>query len=398
MKHYFLLFAIILTAGLMGNSIFSFEGVPIQYYGYDVYGSGMGDTGSADLYRINQNLSNPSMTVTSNMVVFSTAVNLGFQWYKDKDNSYRDDGLLFPYFAIILPLSNHKLGFNFSNVGSGNLQNEKELSWEDYSYSELNRISTSIYKTDLSYAYKNDIINIGVAANYYLGHRTKYWKQDFDDLDLLDTKYEIEKNFKGLGFTAGISKKIKKFSFGIAYSSATDLKGDTIFKYIHSPYSDTLDTEIVNYQIPEKFTCGFTWKLSASYKISMDTHYERWTSTDIYDKDVYKVGLGFAYDPLSGYGNWYNRIPYRFGFSIRELPFEVNNNTIMENSYSAGISIPLKTSKKKLDLMINYIKRGELDKNKLEDNSLMFSIGVSGFDIFSKRLRRTSHRDIPKAD
>lgn len=398
MKYNFLLIIILVATSLAGNSIFSFDGIPIEYYGYDVYGSGMGDTGSADLYRINLNLSNPSMAVTSNLVVFSTAVNLGFQWYKDNDNNYRDEGLLFPYFSIFLPANNHKFGFNFSNVASGNLQNELELNWNDYIYSETNKISSSVYKADVSYALKNDILNFGIAVNYYLGHRTRYWKQDFEDDTLINSKYEIEHNFKGPGFTIGISKKLKRLSLGLAYASGAELEGDIIYKYIQYPYSDTLDTDVVNYEIPAKLTLGLTWKLSASYKISIDTHYELWEDTEIYNKNVYKVGIGFAYDPLSGYGNWYNRIPYRFGFSMRELPFEVNSNEIIEKSITAGLSIPLKSSKKKLDFMVNYTQRGSLEENKLVDNSLMFSLGVSGFDIFTKRLRRTSDRDIPEAD
>jgi len=79
------------TAFLAANSIFSFDGLPVQYYGNDVYGLGMGESGTGDLFRINTDYLNPSVASTSNQVTFSTAVSLGYIRYKDKDSSYRAD-------------------------------------------------------------------------------------------------------------------------------------------------------------------------------------------------------------------------------------------------------------------------------------------------------------------
>ena len=99
MRYRFLIILIIISTSLLGNSIFSFEGMPVQYYGNDVYGLGMGETGSADLFRINPNFTNPSISISTNKVLFSTAVSMGYMWYKDdQGNKFRDDGLYLPSF------------------------------------------------------------------------------------------------------------------------------------------------------------------------------------------------------------------------------------------------------------------------------------------------------------
>ena len=396
----FLLTAVLLT----GNSIFSFDGMPLEYYGNDVYGVGMGETGSADLFRINPNFHNPSLAATTNNVLFSTSTSLGYMWYKDSDNNeFRDDGIYMPYFTMAIPIKNHRFAFSFNSIASGNIENSKELEFISFSdtllYSEVNRLSTSLYKADMVYAYKSSIVNIGVAMNYYLGHRIRYWKLDFEDNDYSDTKYEIEKIYKNPGITVGLSKKIGKVSMGAAYSSKVKLEGGITYKYGHTPYADTLSLEDdFLFEVPAQVSGGITWKFMEKYKASFDGYYQMWQDTEDYDKNTLKLGLGLAYDPLSGYGSWYEKIPLRIGGYYRELPFDVNNEKIIEKAFTFGSSIPLKSPNKKIEFAVTYIMRGDVDKHGLSDESLMFSFGITGFDIFKKRYKRIEHREIPKAD
>ena len=402
MKYRVLAILTILSAALLGNSIFSFEGMPVQYYGNDVYGLGMGDTGNSDLHRINSNFSNPSITVSTNKVLFSTAASLGYIWYDDDlNNSFKDDGIYLPFFQIAVPIADHRIAFSFNAMSSGDLENEREWATstgDTLTYSETNRLSSSIFKGDLIYAYKNPILNFGLSVNYYLGHRIRYWKLDFDDSYTLDAKYEIDKLFKNPGFTAGMSKKIGGLSLSAAYSSAVKLEGEVELKYSHPPYADTLMTDDYIFQIPAKVSGGFTFKFLEKYKLAAEAQYEMWGNTKQYDKNTLKIGAGFGYDPLSGYGKWFERIPLRFGGYIRELPFEKNNEKIMEQALTFGTSIILKSANKKIDLAVQYLVRGDVDTNGLSDTSLIFTIGITGFDIFQKQHKKIEDREIPKAD
>jgi len=403
MKYKIIMISLLTTALLAGNSIFSFDGMPLEYYGNDVYGLGMGETGSADIFRINPNLHNPSIATTTNNVLFSTATSLGYMWYKDSDNNeFRDDGIYMPYFTMTIPIKKHRFSFSFNSIASGNIENTIEcdpvISFGDtLQYSEINRLSTSLYKADMVYAYKSSIVNVGVAMNYYLGHRIRYWNRDFENDDYEDAKYEIEKIYKNPGFTVGLSKKISKVSLGIVYSSYVKLEGSETYKYAHTPYADTLSDDF-HFEVPVQISGGITWKFLEKYKASFDGYYQIWQDTEDYDKNTLKLGLGFAYDPLSGYGSWYEKIPLRIGGYYRELPFDVNNEKIIEKALTFGFSIPLKSPNKKIEFTVNYTTRGDVDKHGLSDESVMFSLGITGFDIFKKRYKRIEHREIPKAD
>lgn len=399
MKYKFSLLFLLLAAILTANSVFSLFGTPWRYYGNDVYGMGMGESGGSDLFRINTNYFNPSLATTANKVIFSTATSLGFIWYKDKHSTYRDDGLYFPYFTFAIPLNQHKIAFSFNSSTSGNIENESEGIWEELAYNEINRLSSSIYKVDLLYALKNDIINAGIALNYYFGHRTRYWKMDFESSSLVDPKYELEKNFSQAGYSLGISKKHKNISWGLAYSSPVNLQGDIIFKYVHAPYADTLDTDTdYIYQLPAVASGGIVWRWQEKFKTALDFVYEFSSGLDNFDNDSYKLAAGFGYDPLSGYGQWWQQIPYRLGIYYRELPFESNLNPVTEFGVTAGISIPLRSPDQKIDLALGWSQRGNINDNDLQDQSLLLTLGVTGFDIFSKRQKKTAHRDIPMPD
>ncbi|HHE38212.1 MAG TPA: hypothetical protein ENL20_06535 [Candidatus Cloacimonetes bacterium] len=403
MKIISLTIIILMGISLFGNSVFSFDGMPLQNYGNDVYEIGMGGSGSSDLFRINTNYSNPSLVTTANKVIFSTAVALGYVWYADnKSSGFRDDGLNLPYFTLAVPIKNHKFAFCFNSYTSGNLNNEITGTWIDeqnteYNYRELNRLRSNIYKTDIIYAYKNKYLNLGFSANYYLGSKVRFWQLDFDD-ELNDAKEETKETYKNAGFSFGGNKKIGNVSFAAAYSSEVDLKGESIYKYDHEPFEEVIESDMVQYEIPRKISGGMTWKFLEKYKTSLDINYDFWEETESSDFNTYKLACGLAYDPLSGYGKWYQRIPLRFGGYYRELPFKKNDEKIIEKAFSLGCSIPLKTPSKKLDLAVKFLLRGDLEDNGMRDKAVMFYFGITGFDIFSKRPKKIEHRDIPKAD
>jgi len=88
----------------------------------------------------------------------------------------------------------------------------------------------------------------------------------------------------------------------------------------------------------------------------------------------------------------------RTGISYRHLPFLVNEEDVNELALSLGISLPLPVSVNRIDLGFQYSQRGNLEKNRLLDNSFLLMIGFTGFDIFSKPIDRTVPRDIPEKE
>ncbi len=389
---------VLLVVGILNaNSIFSFYGFPNEQKSLDTYSLGMGETGCSDLFRASTSLMNPSLAVTINNVNYATALKAGYVKYKDNyNNSFLDNTSYLPYFNIIFPLSkNHRIGFNFSSYLTANIDQKSDLmTMDDLSYYENHKLHSEIYNTEVFYAFKNKIVNIGISGKYYFGNRVEYWSQDFQDNSLFNAAYENDQTFKNPGFSVGLSKKIKNFSFGLVYVNSTKLTGDKKYTTIHNEFI----TVSKGFKIPREIDFGATWKMTNTTKYSLDLNYEKWEQTSDDYRNTLKISGGFAYDPLWGYGKWYQRIPLRAGAYFRQLPFDVNNNDVNEIGLTLGLSVPLKTPDKKIDIAFKFSKRGDSSYTQYEENSYFISIGFSGFDVFKRRLKKTGVRDIPIPD
>ncbi|HOA30122.1 MAG TPA: hypothetical protein PKL34_08765, partial [Candidatus Cloacimonadota bacterium] len=95
-----------------GNSIFSYYGFPVQFYGRDIYSMGMGDTGASDMFRYNTGYANPAQSNRNNKSLFGTGIIAGYTSYKSEYQSttrkFRDDALDFPYFSVSVPILRHR--------------------------------------------------------------------------------------------------------------------------------------------------------------------------------------------------------------------------------------------------------------------------------------------------
>ena len=402
MKVKYLLIILMTGAFLTANSVFAPLGAPLHSYGNDVYGLGMGDTGISDLSRINCNQDNPSLLVSINKVTLSTAVNMGYYWYKSETVSYRDDELYLPFFTLAVPISNHRLGISLSSTDSGNLYTGKmgltSTEGDSLVYDEIIRKTEDLFRTSFHYAFKNKYANLGFSLMYYFGNHLNYWSLDFEDSHFTDSKYEFEKKYSGVSYKFGISKIIGKFSLGASYEPSAKLNGSLIYRYNFAPEEDTLLTNVDLYEVPENINGGVTYMFSSTLKLNIESNITFWSQTMENYEDSWRIGGGISYDPIAGYGRWYERIPFRMGVSWSKLPFKSDGEEIDELMLTAGSTIQLDSPGRKLDFALRYLTRGNQEQTEYEDESLQLIIGVTGFDVFQKTPKRTAKREIPKVD
>ncbi len=380
-----------------GNSIFSVSGLPYQYLGNDIYSQGMGDVGLGDGLRLSHGFGNPALINTANTVNFYTGLKMGYIKYNTENgDNYTDSALDFPFFSIVAPYNNHKFAFQFNSWRSGNFDNELEVEYtlndESMTYIEQNLFSSYIYKLDAYYGYRlSSGWSFALGPNVYIGHREQELIQDSGS-GVFNTKYKNKLSFTDVGFSTGILKQSNTWSLGANYQYGLEINAKKEFFSIHS----SEDLDYVEFNLPHKFGFGVAKKWAGIFKVASDINYEVWDNFMGEDyHNSWKAGIGFAYEPKLGRKKIYKLIPIRTGFSIRELPFDYNDEKIYEKSMSVGFSLPLKSRIDKLDFAFEYLIRGDVDTHGIEDRSSMFMIGVSGFDIFRKVHTRTSPREIP---
>lgn len=385
---------------LGGNSIFSYEGTPCQYYGNDIYGMGMGDVGVSDVFRKNTGYGNPAMMAAGKQAMFSTGMMFGWTNYVTKNNNikreFRDNSLDFPFFSASIPITNHSIGFQFNSMASGVAANSHSLMLDSLNITEKQSINRYIYRADIIYAYKLKNWNIGAALNYYLGHDIRTFEQDAG-FGIFNTREKLSSSYKNATGTIGITNHFTSLSLGAYYTMGVNLEGETIRSSIH----ETENLGKMKHSIADHIALGATYKFTDELKVSTDVHYEMWEKVkhNINDKNSFMFAIGLANDPLvDSKHSFLSQAPKRVGFSYRILPFEVNNEAVTESAISLGFTLPIKHSDNRLDMGLQYLIRGNESKHNLQDTSFMFMLGITGFDIFTRESTRTAPRSIPVAE
>jgi len=396
MKRIFVI-GIFLAAGLLwgGNSIFSYDGFPIQYYGVDIYSMGMGDAGSSDVYRNNTGYANPAQTNRSNKTLFGTGIILGYTGYQSdyqgQSRKFRDNSLDFPYFSVSVPVKQHRLGFQFNSSATGLVKNQIILADSTLERHEVDRY---LYRADLIYSYTHRDLSLGISGNYYFGHDNRNFEQFAPDTTVPTTE-KLNRNFKNPTVTLGAIQSLGNHAFGVHSTLPVTLEGESKRTSFHSS-EDAIDYE---YELPLMLTLSYTGKINEQVKVATDISMQQYSEVSSDYRDSRKLAIGIAYEPEDERQKyWWAKIPVRAGVSYRELPFKSGGEYVDESTLSAGITLPLKSEINRLDLAVQYQSRGSLSSNGLQDRAFMMMIGFTGFDIISKAIDRTAPREIPKAE
>jgi len=388
------------VAGLHAQSIFSFYGPADAASQRDVYGEGMGGTGSGDLFRINTGYVNPATSVSQTRAYFSTAISMGNMSYSDGGAVKAADSQFYlPYFNVVFPFKQSRFGFQYQNIASGNLHiTSPEFTdpiAESGTLTETQDVKFSLYKAGLFWANRNKYLHFGVGLNYMFGHHITESKQDFSESSMKDSAYKVDKAFRNPMFTLGFAKNFDDVSFGLSANYPLEMKGETLFT--HNGTEEDLGKDTI-FQYPPSANFGVTYKLSERFYWSLDADYELWGDTNNFENPVNtaRIGTGFSWSgiPLSKVFLW--KFPMRAGVSYRNLPFQINNNNINEMAYHMGFSIPLKLYDSYLDVAGKLYYRGNAADTKYEENGFLLSIGIKGFDFMRTPPNRKPPREIPR--
>jgi len=402
MNKFTILFAILAFSCVLGagNSIFSYDGLPVRYFGNDIYGLSMGDTGSADVFRYNSGFGNPALHNASNRTILATGLLFGYTRYQSESvagirRSFVDDSLDLPYFSLSIPLKRHRLGFQFNSYASGLVSNQISYQTGDsLQITEKQTMDRYLYRGDLIYRYKLGHYSFGISGNYYFGHDVRSLDQDAGYFPY-NTHEELSRTYKNPSVTLGGMASFDKLSLGAYYNMGTVLKGESVRSSLHTSEPE----EPYEFELPHQAGLGISFLPFGEHKLNVDAHYEAWKQVDDQYEDSMRLGIGWAYEPKAETRDSYlSKIPLRGGVSWRKLPFRVEDNTVEEYALSLGASFPLKRDINRLDVGFQILSRGSLNQNKLSDTAFMMMLGFTGFDIIGKGSDRTAPRDIPEKE
>ncbi len=252
-----------------------------------------------------------------------------------------------------------------------------------------------------SYRYK-EVISLGATLDYYFGNRTYKSQIDFNGSG---TNSQFSRSYKGqgvggtFGFISGdVSRSLLQFpnvsglKFGAAFSFISSLNTDSVLITNSNLFADTNSYGSGKIEMPLRLSAGISFKLYDKYLMSLDYLYQDWSGYTVNSASdpnlaaVSKFSLGSEYRVAADGGAW-DRMIYRCGVSYGSSPYKINGSQINELGLSAGLSVAVARDNY-LDLGIQYLRRGSVTDNFIQENLIKVTVGVSLGELWVQREER----------
>lgn len=242
----------------------------------------------------------------------------------------------------------------------------------------------------LSYAINENISIAGVVAyNFGLIEDNlllRYNDQEYSDI-FLDNRYKIF----GSSFAIHSFFKINSNLFSgirLKFPSNLTLRTEQI-----STNSNEYVIEERDVNFPLNFTFGMAYLFENQYIAGLDFNYQSWKDGYKIDDakqegfdNSFRVSLGVEKMPSERrFVSYGQRMYYRAGLYIGQLNLLANNQNILEYGISMGIGLPLLNLRNRIDLALQYCKRGSLNDNLATENLLKFNISITAGNLWFVR-------------
>ncbi len=239
-------------------------------------------------------------------------------------------------------------------------------------------------------------------GNYYRSSTTSFP----DSVSFLSSR--IEKNYRISAFT---------FDFGLQYFQPLN-NGDVIGigahydfpcnmptenQYRHYTFTSSAGLETVrdsvqyrddqgNIRLPQSIGAGVSYERENKFFAAFDATFTQWTAFEVQGitypeimRDNYRFNFGTEYKPDS-YGNYLQKISYRFGLHYSTGELFLENNRISSYGVALGFGLPIKKRGTQVNVTLEYGHQGTKADNLIEKDYFRIGVSFSAKDVwFFKR-------------
>ena len=378
------------------ESVFSIYGMGEVIHTAETRARGMGGVGLAVNHQYNLGFLNPALCSIQKRASFIGMYMPESRTIQDKKQKVNLTNANFPIFKLVIPtVYRLHFGVGLSQIIDANymVTSEEVVPNTDVSYIDRVEGQGGLYKASISTARKViGSLAFGAEFDYYFGKKEQSWIKEFDNPDYYNTEDMITNDMTGVGYSFGLLyQPFQKLSIGLVYNLKPQIHTDKTTSQLFGDESNWEEKEI---ELPSTYGVGLSYKIK-KFTIASDIFITDWNEFTINENITTKFvnstrfGLGFEYiyDEQSNISYWH-KIPIRLGFYTNNWYYEFPIGTpIRENFITTGFGIPLDT-KGFLDMAFEFGKRGNKNKNTLEEHIFRFSISLSGQEKWGNRRRR----------
>lgn len=236
-------------------------------------------------------------------------------------------------------------------------------------------------------------LRYGIAADFYFGRIQRSWRVNFSSGLLQPTEDRVGAYLHGIGYHAGLHWFHRHWQLGLAVRPPVDLNVETAVEYIFAGGSDLIKTKTT---LPLWIGVGVGYQPSSQWQFAADYRFQRWGNVEQSKRlgatltDSYEFGAGVEWVPSRNpIDSYFKRIAYRAGATFSRLPYqEPAGQEVAEKVVTAGLGFPYRLGASRLDVAVEYGKRGSLGNNPAEETLFRFSIAASGAERWFMRRQQ----------
>ena len=247
-------------------------------------------------------------------------------------------------------------------------------------------------------------ISLGAYFNYYFGKMTKKWRVDYVSDLFWDTSDDIVRKVWGSSFTFGVNiNPISSLYLGGFFTPQHELTYRDAVQFgtqKGSYFNKLMDYELEEQKMtmPEMWGTGAVFTAKNRYRFAASYLLEPWSKFDGSGiianelQDRYRFSVGMELLPSNNLvAKYHEKMTYRAGYFYQQLNFtDEDGQAIKEYGFSLGFGFPYYSGKGRVDLALQYGKRGGLSSDSVKENVFQVYISViAGEKWFVRRNRNT---------
>lgn len=189
----------------------------------------------------------------------------------------------------------------------------------------------------------------------------------------------------------GVSPLLAPFSFGVAFTTGTNLTTTHRYTYLFTDLRDTTQETEETFGIPATLGFGIAMRASDRVVLAADLVTQAWSTSLFRGKtpaglrNSTMIGVGMERTPAREAGQpLLDRIAYRLGAMYHQTYVAPNGDPINAWAVTAGLGVPV-SADTRLNLAIEYGSRGTTDKNLIRDNIIRFSASLTISELWFQR-------------
>lgn len=389
-------------------SPYSFYGIGSTKFGGTAENRAMGGISTfADSLLLN--IQNPAALGKLDMTSYAVGASFSRSGLEDQSTTSTAKAASFDYLAMGFPISK-KLGASFgllpyTAVGY-NLQHE-DVS-EDLD--QISRYSGEggINKVYASFGYEiTKNLSVGVSGSYNFGtlnnsiynsiEGVQFTTKQLDSAQVRGVDFKVALNYQHPLKNQHTLYASVMYKPQVTFSSYNTRNLSTVYLYNdgREPSSSSQDVDLdalgladTDMTIPSVVNVGLgvgknlEWYVGAEYQMSQTSEFSNpfLSLEGVRYDDSYKMSLGGFWIPdYNSYSGYFKRITYRLGGHYENLGLVINGQEVNDLGVSLGISLPV-AQLSKLNLGIDFGRRGTTDSGLIQENYFNFSVGLSLID------------------